>query len=106
MPEPMRPAAERTAEKERIEQSLISVREVLPYLSQDCYLNLAQASKYLSISTRTIRDRDDIPRYRIGTKMLLFKRSELDGWMLQYREGGDAELDELVDDTLANVLGD
>jgi len=103
MPEPMRPAAERTAEKERIEQSLISVREVLAYLDQDRYFNLTEASKYLSISTRTIRDRDDIPRYRVGSKLLLFKKSELDEWMLQYREGGNAELDDLVTDTLANL---
>jgi len=38
--------------------------------------------------------------------MLLFKKSELDTWMLQYQEGGSAELDDLVNDTLANVLGD
>ena len=105
MPEPMRPAAERIAEKERIELSTISAAEVLAYLAQDCYLNLAQASEYLAISTRTLRD-SDAPRYRIGSKMLLFKKSELDEWMIQYREGGDAELDELVDDTLAKVLGD
>ena len=105
MPEPMRPAAERTAEKERIEQSLISVREALAYLAQDRYLNLAQASEYLSMSSRTIRDRlDQIPHYRVGSKLLLFKKSELDAWMLQYREGGKAELDVLVNETLEKVL--
>ena len=104
----MRSAVERSAaEKERIDQSLITVREILAYLSQDCYLNLAQASEYLSMSTRTIRDRlDAIPHRRVGKKMLLFKKSELDTWLDQYREGGTAELDELVDETLANVLGD
>jgi len=75
-------------------------------LNQDCYLTLAGAAQYTSISTRTLRDRDDLPRYRIGKKILLFKKSELDEWMLQYREGGKAELDELVNETLANVLGD
>ncbi len=93
------------AEKERIEERLISVREVLGYLDTDRYLNLAQASKYLSMSTRTIRDRlDEIPHYRIGTKMLLFKRSELDEWMSQFREHGKAELDELINETLEKVL--
>ena len=102
----MRPAAERTAtEKERIEQSLITVREVLAYLDPDRYLNLAQASEYLSISQRTIRGLlDEIPHYRVGSKMLLFRKSELDTWMLQYQEGGKAELDELVDETLAKVI--
>ncbi len=104
----MRTVAERTVtEKERIEESLISVREVLAYLAQDCYLNLAQGSEYLAMSTRTIRDRlDEIPHYRVGSKMLLFRKSELDEWLLQYREGGNAELDDLVNDTLANVLGE
>ena len=104
----MRTVAERTVvEKERIEQSTISIREVLAYLAQDCYLSLAQASQYLAMSTRSIRDRlDEIPHRRVGKKMLLFKKSELDTWLDQYREGGNAELDELVTDTLAKVLGD
>ncbi len=102
----MRTVVERTAaEREQIEQSLISVREVLAYLDPDRYLNLAEASKYLSMSTRTIRDRlDEIPHYRVGSKMLLFKKSELDEWMLQFRKGGDAELGQLVDETLAKVI--
>jgi len=105
MPEPMRPAEERTAEKERIEQSLISVREVLGYLDPDRYLNLAQTSEYLSISQRSIRDRlDEIPHRRVGTRILLFKKSELDTWLEQYREGGKDELDELVNETLEKVI--
>jgi len=92
------------SEQEQVLGGVVSVREVLNFINQDHYLNLAQASKYLSISTRTIRDRDDIPRYRVGTKMLLFKRSELDEWMAQFREGGKDELDELVSDTLAKVI--
>ncbi len=93
------------AERERIEQSLISVREVLPYLEQDRFFNLAEASKYLSMSTRTIRDRlHEIPHRRLGTRLLLFKKSELDTWLEQYREGGKDELDELVNETLAKVL--
>jgi len=100
----MQPAAERTAERERIEQSLISVREVLAYVSQDRFLNLTEASEYLAMSSRTIRDRlDEIPHYRVGTKLLLFKKSELDKWMSQYRVG-NAELDELVNETLAKVI--
>ena len=87
--------------------AVVSVQEILSYVAQDRYMDLAQASDYLAMSTRTIRDRlDEIPHYRVGSKMLLFKKSELDTWMLQYREGGNAELDELVDETLANVLGE
>ncbi len=98
-----------TNEKDRLRfmSGVVSASEILAYLDQDRYLNLAQASEYLAMSTRTIRDRlDEIPHYRVGSKLLLFKKSELDEWMLQYREGGNAELDDLVDETLAKVLGD
>jgi excisionase family DNA binding protein len=91
-------------EQEQFLEGTVSVREVLAFLDQDHYLNLAQASEYLGISTRTIRDRDDIPRYRVGKKILLFKKSELDEWLSQFREGGKAELDELVNETLAKVI--
>ena len=94
------------SEGEQVLDGVVSVREILAYVSQDRYLNLAQASEYTSISTRTLRDRDDLPRYRIGKKILLFKRSELDEWLSQFRKDGKAELDELVNETLANVLGD
>ncbi len=96
---------QRRKEQEQILDGVVSVREVLAYMSQDHYLNLAQASEYLSMSARTIRERlDEIPHYRVGSKMLLFKKSELDEWMLQYREGGKAELEELVDEPLAKVI--
>ncbi len=95
------------SKQEQVLDGVVSVREILNFIESDRYLSLTEASEYLSMSSRTIRDRlDEIPHYRIGTKMLLFKRSELDEWMAQFREGGSAELDELVDDTLANVLGD
>lgn len=94
------------SEEERILDGVVSGREVLPLLEQDRFLNLAAASQYTSISARTLRDRDDLPRYRVGKKILLFKKSELDTWLEQFREGGKAELDELVNETLANVLRD
>ncbi len=94
-------------EQEQFLEGTVSVREILAYLDQDRYLSLAQASEYLGISTRTLRDRlDEIPHRRLGTRLLLFKKSELDAWLEQYREGGKDELDELVDETLAKVLGD
>ena len=94
-------------EQEQILDGVVSVREVVALLDQDRYFNLAGASGYLGFSKRGIRDRlDEIPHYRVGTKLLLFKRSELDTWMLQYQKGGGAELDELVNETLANVLGE
>jgi len=92
-------------EQEQFLAGVVSVRELLAYMAQDQYFNLAGASKYLSMSSRTIRDRlDQIPHYRVGSKLLLFKKSELDAWMLQYREGGKDELDELVNETLEKVI--
>ena len=92
------------SEQEQILDGVVSVREILALLEQDRFLNLAQAAEYLGISSRTLRDLADAPRYRIGSKLLLFKKSELDRWMLQHREGGSAELDELVDSTLENLI--
>ncbi len=91
----------------RFLSGVVSVSEIVAYVHQDRYLNLTEAAKYLSVSTRFIRDRlDEIPHRRLGVKILLFKKSELDSWLDQYREGGKGELDELVDGALAKVLGD
>jgi len=93
-------------EQEKFLEGTVSVREVLNFIESDRYLSLTEASRYLGFSKRTIRDRlDEIPHYLVGTKLFLFKKSELDEWLLQYREGGKGELNELVDDTLADVLG-
>ena len=94
-----------TSEQEQILDGVVSVREVLAYLEQDRYFNLAGASRYLSMSKSTIRHRDDIPKYRINKKLLLFRKSELDGWVGQHRKGGDDELIELVDEVVG-VIGD
>ena len=93
-------------EQERFLEGTVSVREILAYIESDRYLSLTEASEYLGISKRTLRDLADVPKYRVGTNMLLFKKSELENWMSQYREGGNTELDDLLDETLANVLGD
>jgi len=88
------------------EQIVVSVREVVALLDQDRYFNLAGASAYTSISKSTLRHRDDLPRYKVGKKILLFKKSELDKWLEQFREGGSGDLDEVVDGVLADVIGD
>ena len=93
-------------EQEQFLAGVVSVREILPYLAEDRYFTLTEASEYSRISGRFLRDRDDLPRYRVGKKILLFKKSELDEWLLQFREGGDDELGQLVDETLAKVLRD
>ena len=95
---------ERTlTDREQILDGVVSVREVLAHLDRDRYLNLAEASEYLSISKRTIRDRlDEIPHYKIGSKMLLFRKSELDEWMQQHRVWHE-DVEGLVDDVLGEI---
>ena len=82
----MRTVGERTvAEKERIEQSLISVREVLAYLETDRFMDLKEVTEYLPLSERTIRKHlKEIPHFKWGNKFI-FKRSELDRWMETFR---------------------
>ena len=95
------------SEQEQILDGVVSVREVLNLIESDRYLSLTEASRYLGFSKRAIRDRlGEIPHYRLGSKLLLFKKSQLDAWLLQYREGGNTELDELVDGALVDVIGE
>ena len=101
-------AKERTLmEQEKFLDGTVSVREVLNFIESDRYLSLTEASRYLGFSKRGIRDRlDEIPHYLIGTKLYLFKKSELDAWLVQYRKGEWWELRELVDGAVEDVIGD
>ena len=91
----MRLAAERTTEKERIEQSLITVREILGYLDTDRFMDLKEAAEYLPLSERTIRQHlNEIPHFRYGKK-IIFKKSELDQWMESFRVR-DQDLDQAM----------
>ncbi len=89
--------------QENLLDGVVSVREVLAYIAQDQYFNLAGASRYLSMSKRTLRDLD-VPCYRVSSKLLLFKKSELDEWLSQFRENGKAELDVLINETLEKLV--
>jgi len=80
------------AEGEQIEQSTISVREVLAYLEADRYLDLKEAAEYIPLSERTIRQHlKTIPHFRCGRK-IIFRKSELDRWMEAFRVS-DQDLD-------------
>ncbi len=92
----MRTVEERAVvEKEQIEQSTISVREVLVYLETDRFMDLKEVTEYLPLSERTIRDHlNEIPHFRYGKK-IIFKKSELDRWMETLRVR-DQDLDAAV----------
>jgi excisionase family DNA binding protein len=83
----------------------VFVAEILAYLEHDRYLSKKDASKYLSLSIRTMDSRtQEIPHFRVGKKML-FKKSELDKWMERYRESPQKmDLNSIVEDAARQVL--
>ena len=81
--------------RKQIEQSVISAAEILVYLRNDHYLDLKQASEYLSLSERTIREHlKTTPHYRFRRK-IIFRKSELDQWMETFRVR-DQDLDQAM----------
>src|SRR6266446_4732799 len=68
-----------------LKEATVSVNEVIQYLRGDAYMSANAAAEYLGLSQRFLQRRlSEIPYYRPGTKKL-FKRSDLDCWMEQYR---------------------
>ena len=85
--------------------NVVSVEEILAHLSQDRYLSLSETSEYINLSERTLREKlSEIPHFRVGSK-LLFKKSEVDEWMQQYREiAEDSDISSIVDEVVESVL--
>ena len=86
-------------------QGTVSVQEILAYIDRDRYMSLADTVVYLALSERTLRERlPQIPHYRVGTK-LLFRKSELDGWMQKHKEySGSLDLDRLAEEAMKGVI--
>lgn len=87
-------------------QGVVSVAEILAYISQDRCLSLSEACEYLSLSERTVRKLlPDIPHFRVGRKLLL-KKSELYAWLERYRESSkDLTLDAMAKAAANDVVG-
>ncbi len=69
------------------------------------YLTKAQAQIYTGLSERSLdyaRERGELTFYKHG-KRVLFKKADLDAWMERHRAGAD--LEHLVNETVAEVLG-
>lgn len=52
----------------------------------DNYISIEEAAEYLGVKVPTIRSwikNKGMPHYRIGGKLLKFKRSEIDAWVKQ-----------------------
>jgi excisionase family DNA binding protein len=89
-----------------LEHATISVNEILKYLRSDGYLSIRDAASYLGLSRRFLDSRlGEIPHYRPGAKKL-FKRSDLDWWMEQYRKEPitQKDLKALLSETVQKVL--
>jgi len=75
--------------------------------SVDCYLNKIHAARYLGRSTRwldyQLAGPNPPPGFKVG-KAWLFKKSELDRWLEQFRAGAD--LDCLVNEVMRGVGGE
>ena len=62
------------------------------------HMTLVEASVYLGISKSylyKLTSRKEIPFYRPGTKLIYFKKSDLDAWILSSRESSKSEIQEL-----------
>lgn len=70
------------------------------------HFNQVEAARYLNRSLRwfqlQLTGPNPPPGFKIG-KSWMFKKSELDHWLEQFRAGAD--LDRIVDETVAEVLG-
>ncbi len=87
------------------EQTVVSVQEVIAYIDRDRYLDKKEAAAYTSLSIRNLEARlGEIPHYRVGKK-ILFKKSELDRWLEQFREGGTQNLERIADEALESIRG-
>ena len=65
---------------------VVSVAEVIAYFDRDRHFDMSQATEYLSLSKRFIREHlKEIPHYRPGGRKIVFRKSELDRWMEGYR---------------------
>jgi len=83
---------------------VVSVREVLSCFDSDRFFTKTELAEYLSISTRSIeKNLSEIPHYRLLNSMLRFKKSEIDKWLAQYREGDSRNLEQIVDGAIESL---
>jgi excisionase family DNA binding protein len=83
----------------------VSVAEIIQYMMSDCWLDKQAASRYLSLSVRTIEEKlEEIPHSKVGRK-LLFKRSQLDAWVEGQASTKQQDLHRLADEAVAAVCG-
>ena len=82
----------------------VDVEEVLAWLQTDRYMGKKESAKYLCMGEKKFRAQSkSMPKYKVGGTWV-FKRSELDEWMEQYRVQPTSEdVEDLVDGVLMEV---
>jgi hypothetical protein len=71
-------------------------------------MSLKALAGYSGLSVRKLRDHladlaHPLPCYRVGGKVLV-RRSEFDSWVAKYRQVGQADMSQLVDRLLRDVV--
>ncbi len=74
----------------------------------DPYLTLRALADYSSCSVRWLRDRltdpdQPLPCYRLPGGKILVRRSEFDHWLARYRQVGDPQVEQIVDEVLQSL---
>ena len=74
----------------------------------DPYLSLRALAQYSTCSVRWLRDRlvdpfHPLPAYRLPGGKILVRRSEFDGWMIQYRQVGRPDVEQVVSTVLRGL---
>ena len=78
-----------------------------PIALKDQYFDLPGISHYTSMKPGTIRDHitgKAMPCFKVGGK-LLFRRSEVDRWIEQFRHTKSQDLAKIVDDIMDELKG-
>lgn len=73
-----------------IEQQMYSEKEILNLSEAAAYAGVSKSYLYKKTSAR------QIPFYRPASKLIFFKRTELDAWLLQNRHGTLQEMGDVV----------
>jgi hypothetical protein len=83
------------------------VEAVTVGVTLDPFLSLRALAAYSGLSVRKLRDYLDaamhpLPHYRVGGKILV-RQSEFDAWMSRYRQVGDVDVEQIVEDVLGRL---
>jgi excisionase family DNA binding protein len=65
------------------------------------YLSKPELADYLNVSPRTVNEfmKQGLPYYRAGSKILRYKRTEVDEWFSRFRADED-QVDRIVEEIL------